>query len=300
MPPANRNIKDGVFRLLFANKENAAELYYALTGIRCGPHEIQIVTITTIVSGRMKNDLAFIVRGRVLVITEHASGPYANMPVRYLMYAGALYEKWFKMNGEHGFLFGRKLRKIPAPEFALFYNGTEARPERETLRLSSAFEAAPDASFGTMELEVPVYNINKGMNGELLGRSEKLGHYAEFIAQKREYMEQHGDYGLAVRKAVDHCISNGILAEFLKEHGGRIMSILTTEFKMADAAKVWREEGKEEGLAVGRVEGRVEERFEIARRLFSMNFRVQDIVNATGLSAEQVSSLDGALGAVSP
>ena len=77
---ANRNIKDGVFRLLFAVKENAAELYYVLTGIKRIPDEIQIITITTIVSGKLKNDMAFVVRGRVMVISEHISSPFLNMP----------------------------------------------------------------------------------------------------------------------------------------------------------------------------------------------------------------------------
>jgi len=40
----NRQIKDGVFRLIFGNTENAAELYYALTGTKCSPHEIKIIT----------------------------------------------------------------------------------------------------------------------------------------------------------------------------------------------------------------------------------------------------------------
>ena len=294
-PPANRNIKDGVFRLLFAEKENAAELYHALTGIKCVPDEVQTMTIATVVSGKMKNDLAFVVRGRAMVIAEHMSSPLLNMPVRFLMYAGALCEKWLKMNSEYDFLFGSKLCRIPTPEFVIFYNGTDKKPERETLRLSSAFEAASDASFGSVELEVPVYNINAGMNAELLGKSEKLRHYAEFIAKKREYMEHHADYGLAVRKAVDYCIRNGILAEFLKEHGGRVVSILAANFRMADAAKVWKKEGIEEGIEVGRVEGikvgRVEERLEIARRMLAMNIAVQDVAKATGISSEQVIAL---------
>ena len=285
---ANRNIKDGVFLLLFAIRENAAELYHALTGTRCSPEEIQIVTITTIVSGSLKNDLAFIVGGRVLVISEHMSSPYLNMPVRFLMYTGEIYQRWFKVNGEYKFLFGSKLCRIPTPEFVLFYNGTDPRPEKEVLRLSSAFESAVDANFGSVELKVPVYNINKGMNGDLLGRREKLRHYAEFIAIKREYMELHADYGRAVRDAVSYCIDNGILAEFLKEHGGRIVSVLATEFKLANAAKVWKTEGREEGKA----EGRAETRLEIARRLISMNIAAQDVIKATGLSADQVMSLN--------
>ena len=85
-----------MFRIIFARPENSAELYYALTGIKCTPCEIQIITLTTTISGKQKNDLAFVVRGKLL--------------------------------------------KIPTPELVIFYNGTETRPEKEILKLSSAFE----------------------------------------------------------------------------------------------------------------------------------------------------------------
>ena len=49
-----------------------------------------------------------------------------------------------------------------------------------------------------------------------------------------------------------------------------------------------RVEGRKEGREEGRVEGREEQRLEIARQLFSMNIEVQDIIKATGLSAEKV------------
>ena len=239
---ANREIKDGVFRLLFDSQENAAELYYALTGIKCSPDEVQIITITTVVSGKLKNDLAFIVRGKVMVVGEHMSSPCLNLPLRLLMYVGALYEKWIKMKGEEKLLYGSKQYKIPTPEFVVFYNGTQARPEKEVLCLSSAFELPVDKELGSLELNVPVYNINIGMNKELFDKSPKLKQYAEFIAKVREYNKQHNDYVTAVQQATNYCIANGILADFLKEQGGRIVSILTAEFDLDVAKRVWAEE----------------------------------------------------------
>ena len=135
---------------------------------------------------------------------------------------------------------------------------------------------------------MPVYNINKGMNAELFGRSEKLRHYAEFIAKKRELLKLHADYERAVKGAVEYCIDNGVLADFLKEHGGRVVSILSTEFKMSDAVKVWKKEGREEGMEAGREAGRIETQLEIARRMLSRNIAVHDVIEVTGLSAEQV------------
>ena len=284
MPTANRNIKDGVFRLLFAEKENAAELYYALTGIKCKPEEIQVITISTVVSGKLKNDMAIVVRNRIMVIGEHMSSPVPNMPVRFLMYTGALYEMWIKMKGETDFIYSSTLYKIPTPEFVLFYNGTAKKPEKEILKLSAAFETARDENLGFIELEVPVYNINKGMNAELFSRSEKLRHYAEFIAKKREYLKLYGNYEEAVKRAVDYCIKNGILAEFLKEHGGRIVSILSTEFNLEDAQTVWRKEGRAEGKVEGRVET-IRELTELIRSGLSLEEALQRLaapINVSG------------------
>jgi len=111
-----------VFRLLFDDPKKAAELYYALSEDQCTPDEVQLITITTTISGELKNDLAFVVRGKVMVVGEHMSSPYENMPVRLLMYIGLLYEKWIKMNGEEKFIYGSSLYKIPTPAFVVFYS----------------------------------------------------------------------------------------------------------------------------------------------------------------------------------
>ena len=271
----NRQIKDGVFRLLFESPENAAELYYALTGIQCSQNEIQIITITTVISGKLKNDLAFVVRGKVMVVGEHMASPYANMPVRLLMYIGQLYEKWIKIKGEEQFLYNSKLYKIPTPEFVVFYNGTAERPEKEILLLSSAFEATVDKGLGGLELEVPVYNINKGMNTKLFSKSKKLKQYAEFIAKLRELTKLYNDYSQAVKEAVAHCIANDILADFLKEQGGKIMSILSMEYDVEIAKRIYAEEMKEE----------------IAEKMLAMGDPIEKVAKVTGLPLDILESL---------
>jgi len=242
----NREIKDGLFKLLFETPENAAELYTALTDEPCRPDEIQVITITTVISGKIKNDLAFVVRGRVMVIGEHMSSPYANMPIRLLMYVGQLYDKWVKMRGEEKFIYGSKPYKIPTPEFVVFYNGLITKPEREELRLSSAFEYLGDKNLGSLELIVPVYNINKGMNAELFNKSDKLRQYAEFIAKLRELNNLYGNYAQAVKNTVSHCVKNNILTDFLNEHGGAIMSVLEMPYDEEIAIRVRIDEVKED------------------------------------------------------
>lgn len=197
---------------------------------------------------------------------------------------GQLYEKFIKMRDEEKFLYSSRLYKIPTPEFAIFYNGTAAKPAKEILHLSSAFKNAVDRDLGFLELEAPVYNINKGMNDELFSKSPKLRQYAEFIAKLRECMILvSADYAQAVKEAVNHCIANGILADFLREQGGKIVSILATEYDEEAAKRVYGEE-----LAEERAEERAEE---IAEKLLRLGTSLEVVIEATGLDDTAVRKL---------
>ena len=60
---------------------------------------------------------------------------------------------------------------------------------------------------------------------------------------------------------------------------------------MTGAEQKGIEKGFEKGREEGRAEGRTEERLDIARKLKSMGFSITDIINATGLTEDQVTSL---------
>ena len=276
---ANDELKDGVFRFLFNNQENAAELYYALTGEKCDPTEVEIQTLTTIISGKRQNDLAFLVRDRAMIVGEHQSTVSNNMPARFLIYVGQLYDKWISEKPDKQSIYGTSIYKLPAPELVVFYNGTVNKPAKEILKLSSAFKKKVDPNiFGTIEVEVPVYNINKDIGSELFAKSEKLKHYAELIAKIREFQKIH-NYDEAVKKAVSYCITNNILAEFLKKNGGIIMSILSMEYS------------EEEALKIARIDGRKERDVEIARNLIAIGLSKEQISQGTGLSIEEIENL---------
>ena len=84
------------------------------------------------------------------------------------------------------------------------------------------------------------------MNEELFKKSPKLRQYAEFIAKIREFNKLHDDYVQAVKEATNYRIKNNILSDFLREQGGELVSILSTEFDLDAARRVWAEEGREE------------------------------------------------------
>ena len=122
-------------------------------------------------------------------------------------------------------------------------------------------------------------NINKGMNISLFNKSPKLRQYAEFIAKIRELNKRYNDYVKAVTEATNYCITNNILADFLKEQGGRIVSILTMEYDVEIAKRIYAEEGREEKAS------------EIAKKMLKRNRPIDEIVEDTGLSYEEVKNL---------
>lgn len=68
------------------------------------------------------------------------------------------------------------------------------------------------------------------------------GKNSEFIAKLREFNKIYDDYAQAVEKAVRHCIDNNVLSDFLKKHGGAIVSILEMEYDVDAAKRVYMEE----------------------------------------------------------
>lgn len=88
----NRNYKDRLFRLLFADKKRGLELYNALNLSGYSKEsELEIKTLEDAIWMKMKNDVAYLIRD-VLALYEHQSTLNPNLPVRRLLYfAGKMY-----------------------------------------------------------------------------------------------------------------------------------------------------------------------------------------------------------------
>jgi hypothetical protein len=221
----NAKYKDSVFTKLFDDEDRLRELYSALEGVEYDPTlPIAINTLRDVISMNQMNDLSFTVGDRIVFVIEHQSTPNPNMPLRILLYIARIYEKIV----EHRSLYKKTLVKVPKPEFIVLYNGLEKAPEKWELRLSNAYMGLEAGEKTTLDLAVTVYNINYGLNEELLQRSESLAGYAEFIAKAREN-EAAMPKEQATTEAVRYCIRNGILARFLEEHGSEVVNMVRHE-----------------------------------------------------------------------
>lgn len=262
-----RNYKDTIFRMIFRKKENLLSLYNALNGTAYeDTDDLEITTLENAVYMNYKNDISFVFDFE-LFLYEHQSTCNPNMPLRDLLYVTRVLQNRIKDEN----LYSKALVKIPAPRFVVFYNGTDSQPEQQFLYLSDAFEKKLDEP--SLELAVSVYNINLGHNQELLNACRLLKEYAQYVDQVRTYAEKM-PLSEAVENAVDYCIKNNILADFLVKNQAEAIAMSIFEYDeekhMKSERKEWREIGRKEGLTEGMVVGRKEGSDNLAELLNSL------------------------------
>lgn len=245
---ANRMYKSRIFAMLFSDRNELLKLYNAINGTSYDdPDLLQVNTLENAVYMSMQNDVSFIIDMR-LNLYEHQSTYSPNLPVRYLLYVADVYSDYTKdMN-----LYGTKAVKLPTPRFVIFYNGQAEQPDRKELKLSELF-SIPDAD-PSLELKAVMLNINKGHNRKLMETCRTLQDYAEYTFRVREYAAEM-PLDLAVEQAITECISEGILADFLRKNRAEAKKVSIYEYDEERHMSQTREEGMEEGYANGFSQG---------------------------------------------
>jgi hypothetical protein len=237
----NKKFKDTIFSSLFSDPDTLRELYCALDNVSL-PKDIPITinTLEEVLFNDMFNDVSFEIGGKIVVLIEHQSTINPNMALRMLMYVGRVYEKIIKDDS----IYTSKQITIPAPEFFVFYNGEAPYPEEKILKLSDLFEKMPAwlvlvpgsiQEAAALELVVRVININEGKNVELARKCKALAHYSVFVGKMREYKKAGMSLEEAARKAVEYCLKNDILKEFLEKNATEVLGMLMTEWNIDDA-----------------------------------------------------------------
>lgn len=92
-------------------------------------------------------------------------------------------------------------------------------------------------------------NINKGHNRKLMETCRTLHDYAEYTSRVREYAARM-PLDEAVERAITECISEGILADFLRENRAEAKKVSIYEYDEERHMRQTREEGVEEGYAM--------------------------------------------------
>ena len=220
------------------------ELYNAVSGKHyTNPEMLEINTLENAIYMAMRNDISFLIDAR-LSLYEHQSTYSPNLPLRFLLYIFALYSSMTKDAN----LYGTKAIELPPPRFVIFYNGKDEQPDRQILKLSDLYTINEECS---LELEAVMLNVNSGHNKELMEMSHTLWEYAEYTARVREYTETM-ELEEAVERAIEECIQEGILKEFLEKNRAEAKNMSIFEYDQERHIKQEREEAWEEGRKAGK------------------------------------------------
>ena len=282
IPTANRKYKDTVFRMLFSDKRNLLALYNAINRTSYeDSDELEIVTLRGAVYMGMKNDLAFIIDMN-LFLYEHQSTYNPNIPLRDLFYISAEYQKLVNSKS----LYSSSLKKIPAPYFIVFYNGTEKEEEYWENSLSEAYENLSGEP--RLELKVITLNINDGHNKELMEKCQILKEYAQYVTKVRKYTKEM-ELNAAVERAVDECIREGILEEFLRDNRAEVMAMSIFEYNKDEEEKKLRKAEYEAGYDCGFDAGKETELNVLLQRMLrNEKYSDADIAEVTDMAVEKI------------
>ena len=303
---------------IFPSINMAISLYNALhgTNLEVETTDVQPVMLEQVLYMKYYNDIAMLIDGKIVILIEHQSTINKNMPFRFLEYIARIYEKITTKDEK----FGRKLVKLPIPEFYVFYNGKDDYPTESVMKLSDAFmqldgklkNQLENANY-PLEISVKVININVDKENPILKRCEALKEYSEFIEQVRSNIENNVPEPFT--NAIKDTIKKGFLSDYLNRKSTEVQNMLLAEYDYDTDIAVQRREafddglsqgrnegiaigekvGEERGISIGLSQGAHQKAIETAKNALTMNLSIEQVATLTGLSPEEIEKLSDSL-----
>lgn len=288
MKKHNRRYKDSVFVDLFSTdktaKTNFLALYNTLYHTNYQSTDIlKNIRLKHVLYMSFANDVSYLVDDKIIVLAEHQSTVNPNMPIRFLEYVTRLYEGIQNPRDR----YSRMQKKIPTPEFFVFYNGRKDIAPYQILKLSDAFITQAQSS--NLELIVRLININYDKDNPVVNGCKPLKEYSLFVEAVRRHNAVDKEHGF--ENAIKECIKNDILREYLQRKSREVMNMLLAEYDYDTDIAVQREESFDMGLVEGEARGSRQAKLETARLMKQANCEILFIEKMTGLSQAEVEAL---------
>ena len=219
-------VKDSVFAVLFGILENALKLYQALhpEDTTVTEADCKLLNLRTVLVESIYNDFGMLVRDRLILLLEVQSTFTKNIALRILLYLAETYDEYvkkYKLN-----LYSTADVKIPRPELYMVYVGSKEEVP-DTIRLSELYkkqdtETGDPKKHGWLDLEVKV--IRKTGKGDILDQ------YVRFCEIMDAARKEHGNNLNAVKAAIDQCLLENVLSDFLSGRREEVQTIMTNLF----------------------------------------------------------------------
>lgn len=266
-PTMKRTVKDSVFTNLFADTKYLIKLYRALhpEDKKTEEKDIENITIKNILTDQQYNDLGFRIGNTVLLLLEAQSTWTINIIIRIMMYLMQTYNDYCTENGID--LYGSKKVELPKPELYVIFTG-ERKDHPEYISLKDEFWG------GDAVVDAKVKVIYDGQPGDIINQ------YVTFTRVAGDQMKKYGRTQKAVEETIRICVSEDVLADYLKEKEVEVMDIMTTLFDEEEVTRRFlasRDKEKSE---------------DFARKLLEKGqMSMEDIADCSGLSVSEVEKI---------
>lgn len=273
----NVQYRDSVFRDYFNEPKRLLALCNSLLNEQFQDTlELEINTLQGNFFSALKNDISCRIGNQFLVLIEHQSTVNENMPFRCLTYVAELLNN---MAGEKSKFYSKQMVKFPVPKFFVFYDGDDNETLQRKMKLSDAFNG--DSS--SLELVVNLYNINRELNQPLLKKCTYLNEYSILVGKVKEGRTAGLNRRIAIRNAVNWCISNGVMKEYLLSKKEEVFTMLDWQWDINEAKTVWQEEA--------RAEGATQNAEKIAMKMLRRGKSLEEVSEDTELPLQRVKEL---------
>ena len=141
----------------------------------------------------------------------------------------------------------------------------------------------------TSSYHMEIFSYYEEHNKELMEHCQVLKEYAQYVARVRQYTSlQELSLEEAVERAVDECINEGILAEFLTRNRAEVVSVSIFEYDKEKEEKKLRKAEFESGVETGIQRGKIQERNTNIREMLLDNVPVEKIKQYTKASDKEI------------
>ena len=231
---------DTVFRLLFSDKTRLMSLYNAV----CTESPSRHCEDPALISAKLiETGICIEVQGNgLLLIADNV-----NLYVRHSLWSPNIMLFFFTnyvaelkriIMDQMSYVTDLDSMPFPFPYLAVLYNGDAQTEDKQVLKLSDSYRKDPaDTKPGAkrdyaLEMLGFAHNVNAGHSAELLGSCDALKGYAEFVRRVREVVQGNTKMPVeeAVERAVDSCIRDGVLVDFLQANRRDVIAIGALEF----------------------------------------------------------------------
>ena len=178
--------------------------------------DIRPVTLKPVMMNSPYNDLALLVREKLIIFVEAQSTWSINILIRILLYLAATYHDYII---EHNmFVHDSGRLDIPEPEFYVIYTGSR-KIEKEVISLREDFWHNPNAK---LDLLVRViHSANK---------NDVIGQYIIFAHVLDSQIKIYGRVKAAVENTIRICQNEDVLREYLEGRKKEVIDVMMLLF----------------------------------------------------------------------